>query len=302
MSDETMNEHGNAAIDAVGDTTPTQTDMNGATETMADTPVDGPSLAKPSDWGGKIVLWLGLSSPVVALLGALGAAWGFWHFSQGFLGLAAALVLAVMAVAMGFGIGARNRRKGLVAPKMRRWLGMAISVGMIGWLGSIAMAAFSVPAIHDISTDLADPPQFRMLALRKDNWDAIPGTDDAAMNGMSPQQRWEVIHREDYGDIRTVRINQPVVDVVAKAERLAKVRGWDVAIADPIEGRVEATETTRFFRFKDDVVLRVKPTEDGAGSVVDMRSVSRVGASDLGVNAKRVRAFLADLSGTVTGG
>jgi uncharacterized protein (DUF1499 family) len=122
------------------------------------------------------------------------------------------------------------------------------------------------------------------------------------MKGMTPQQRWEVIHRDEYGDIRTVRINQSVADVITKAERLAKVRGWEVAVADPIQGRLEATATTRFFGFKDDVVLRVKPTENGSGSVVDMRSVSRVGVSDLGVNAKRVRAFLADLSGTVTGG
>ncbi|MGL5839140.1 MAG: DUF1499 domain-containing protein, partial [Sphingorhabdus sp.] len=53
-----------------------------------------------------------------------------------------------------------------------------------------------------------------------------------------------------------------------------------------------------FFRFKDDVVVRVRPTEDAKGSIVDMRSISRVGVSDLGMNAKRVRAFLADLTGT----
>lgn len=271
-------------------------------EAVVETPVATLTPVTPSDWSGKSVLWLGLASPVVALIGALGAAWGFWHFSQGFLGLAGALVLAVLAIATGFGIGARNRKKGIVAPKLRRWTGMAIGVGMIGWLASVAVPAFTVPAIHDISTDLADPPQFQMLALRKDNWDAIPGASDADKKGMSPEQRWEVIHRAEYGDIRTVRINEPVVDVISKADRLAKVRGWDVAVSDPVEGRLEATATSTFFRFKDDVVLRVKPTEDGTGSVVDMRSVSRMGTSDIGVNAKRVRAFLADLSGTVTGG
>lgn len=271
-------------------------------EAVVETPVETLTPVTPSDWSGKSVLWLGLASPVVALIGALGAAWGFWHFSQGFLGLAGALVLAVLAIATGFGIGARNRKKGIVAPKLRRWTGMAIGVGMIGWLASVAVPAFTVPAIHDISTDLADPPQFQMLALRKDNWDAIPGASDADKKGMSPEQRWEVIHRAEYGDVRTVRINEPVVDVISKADRLAKVRGWEVAVSDPVEGRLEATATSTFFRFKDDVVLRVKPTEDGTGSVVDMRSVSRMGTSDIGVNAKRVRAFLADLSGTVTGG
>jgi uncharacterized protein (DUF1499 family) len=122
------------------------------------------------------------------------------------------------------------------------------------------------------------------------------------MKGMGPQQRWEVIHRKSYADVRTVRINEPMIDVIAKAERLAKNRGWDVEIADAAQGRLEATATSTFFRFKDDVVLRVRPTQDGQGSVVDMRSVSRVGVSDLGMNAKRVRAFLADLSGTVSAG
>jgi uncharacterized protein (DUF1499 family) len=90
----------------------------------------------------------------------------------------------------------------------------------------------------------------------------------------------------------------PLAEAVAKAERLAQLRGWSIAVSDPVEGRLEATDTTRFFRFKDDVVVRIRPTEDGSGSIVDMRSISRVGVSDLGVNAKRVRSFLADMAGT----
>jgi uncharacterized protein (DUF1499 family) len=260
------------------------------------------SPTKPKGGSGKVVLWLGLAAPVIALIGALGSAWGFWGFGRGFLGLAGAFVLAVLAVAIGAGIGARNKKKGIAAPKLYRWAGMAIGLGMIAWLANLAILAFTVPAIHDISTDLADPPQFQMLALRPDNWDAVPGADDSSMKGMGPQQRWEVIHRNSYADIRTVRINQPMAEVVMKAERLAKNRGWAVAVADQAQGRMEATDTSTFFRFKDDVVLRVRATEDGKGSVVDMRSVSRVGVSDLGMNAKRVRTFLADLSGTVSGG
>jgi Protein of unknown function (DUF1499) len=273
-------------------------------ETAVETPVETTVAAVPpsSNRGGKLVLWLGLGSPVVALVGALGSAWGLWDFGKGFLGLAAAFILAILAVAIGLGVGARNKKKGIATPKLHRWLGMAAGLGMILWLANFAILGFSVPAIHDVSTDLADPPQFQMLAVRADNWDAIPGADDAAMKGMTPQQRWEVIHREAYGDIRSVRINEPVIDVVAKAERLAKSRGWDVALADPAQGRVEATATSTFFRFMDDVVIRVRPTEDGTGSLVDMRSVSRKGVSDLGMNAKRVREFLADLSGTVSAG
>jgi uncharacterized protein (DUF1499 family) len=84
--------------------------------------------------------------------------------------------------------------------------------------------------------------------------------------------------------------------VLQRAEQLARERGWAVAGVDPAAGTLEATATTLFFRFKDDVVLRVRSDlERPGGSVVDMRSISRVGGSDIGVNAKRVRRFLADL-------
>lgn len=162
------------------------------------------------------------------------------------------------------------------------------------------VASLTVPAIHDVSTDLADPPSFRTLSLRADNLDNVPGADDSEMRGLTPQQRWVIVHQKAYGDIRSVRINEPVPSVIAKAERLAEARGWDVAESLPEEGRMEATETAAFFGFKDDIVLRVRPTETGEGSIVDMRSVSRVGQNDIGGNAKPVRSFLADLTGTVT--
>ncbi len=250
------------------------------------------------NWSGKFVLFLGAGSIVVALVAALGSGWGMWEFGFGFLLLMIAFGMGVLAILSGFGIGWWAKRKGRPAARPLRWLGMGLGGALALWLLSFAYTARTVPAIHDISTDLADPPQFRMLAVRADNLDAIPGADDPAMRGMNPQQRWAAVHAENYGSIRSVRVTMPVGDVVAKAERLAKERGWQIAVADPVEGRLEATDTTRFFRFKDDVVVRVRPTEDASGSIVDMRSISRVGVSDLGMNAKRVRAFLTDLAGT----
>lgn len=266
-------------------------------ETVAVTP-----LVKPSSWAGKLVLALALIAAFIGLAGPVGAGWGLWDWKSGLGSLRYSFYLAVFALVLGLFVGWLNKKRGIKATKSFRIMGMIVALGYAGWMLSWVYTARSVPAIHDVSTDLADPPQFRMLALRTDNLDDVPGADDPEMRGLNPQQRWESLHRNAYGDVRTVRISEPVVDVVAKAERLAKARDWDVAIADPIEGRVEATATTALFRFKDDVVLRVRPSEDGKGSVVDMRSVSRVGVSDLGVNAKRVRAFLADLSGTVTAG
>jgi uncharacterized protein (DUF1499 family) len=253
------------------------------------------------DWRGWIVFVIAAIAGMLAFFGPVGAGWGLYHFSVGIQALLLAAVLAIVALLTGLLFGWLGKNSVPARPKMLRWAGMLLSVGMLGWLGSYYVAARGAP-LHDISTDLADPPQFQSLIMRADNLDTIPGADDPEMKGMNPQQRWVQLHQKNYGDIRSVRVNQNVSEVIAKADRLAKARGWTVALSIPAEGRFEATATSALFHFKDDVVLRVRPTESGGGSIVDMRSVSRVGQSDIGVNAKRVRSFLADLSGTVTAG
>ena len=269
-----------------------------APEPVTDSAAATPVAKKASNWSGKSIFWLGLGSILIALAAGLGSGWGLWDFRFGFQLLMLAFGAGILALFGGVLVGWWAKRKGRIAARPLRWTGMALGGALALWLLSFAYTGSTVPAIHDISTDLADPPQYRMLAVRADNLDQIPGEDDPDMKGMNPIQRWAAIHAKAYGDIRSVRIAMPVAEVIAKAERLAKVRGWEVVVADPVEGRLEATDTTRFFRFKDDVVVRVRPTEDGTGSIVDMRSISRVGVSDLGMNAKRVRSFIADLAGT----
>jgi hypothetical protein len=255
---------------------------------------------KKFDFQGTLVLVAGAGALLWGLVSAVGTGWGFWEYTSGLKGVTWAFFLGIGALLFGLLFGWRARKSITPPPRTRRWAGMLIALVYVGWVGTFLVSALSVPAIHDVSTDLADPPSFQTLQLRADNLDNVPGADDADMKGLTPQQRWVTVHQKAYGDIRSVRINEPVPTVVAKAERLAKDRGWDVAVSLPEEGRLEATSTSAFFRFKDDVVIRVRPTDTGEGSVVDMRSVSRVGVSDLGMNAKRVRSFLADLTGTVT--
>ena len=278
-----------------------------ATPTPTDEPVVTPQPSvstttevKARDWQGYIVLVAGVGALLWGLISALGVGMGLWEWGRGLTGVLWSFILAIGAILFGLLFAWRARKSGTVRPRMLRWIGMVAAIVYAGWIGSFVATGLAVPAIHDVSTDLADPPAFRQLALRSDNWDNIPGADDAEMIGLNPQQRWVTVHQKAYGDIRSVRINEPVPSVIAKAERIAESRGWEIVASAPEEGRLEATESSRFFGFKDDIVLRVKPTETGDGSIVDMRSVSRVGVSDLGVNAKRVRSFLADLSGTVT--
>ena len=265
----------------------------------------GPMPALPEkptrDWRGWTVLGLAITAGLSSLLGPVGAGWGLWNFGVGIQAQLLAAALAALALVLALIFAWARKRSATPRPKMRRWLGTLIAIAMLGWLGSYLAAARGAP-LHDVSTDLADPPQFKQLVVRADNMDSVPGQDDPAMKAMTPEQRWVQLHQQLYGDIRSVRVNQNVGEVIAKAERLAKARGWDIALSLPAEGRFEATATSRLFKFKDDIVLRVRPTDKGDGSIVDMRSISRVGQSDLGVNAKRVRSFLADLSGTVTAG
>lgn len=289
---------------------PKESPMTDATETPADVPpveveaVPTPSVpAKPaSGFAGKAIFTLAVAAVFWGVGAALGTGWGLWDWHSGFSGVDYSFLLALAVVVLGLLIGWIARRRGSSGPKLLRWLGIGIALVYAGWVTGWYYQARSVPAIHDISTDLADPPQFRMIELRKDNLDNVPGADREDMRALGPQQRWETLHRASYADIRTVRIDKPVAEVMTSAERIARSRGWDIAGVDPNEGRLEATDTVSLFRFKEDIVLRVRPTEDGSGSLVDMRSVSRVGDSDRGSNAKRIREFLADLTGTVSGG
>jgi len=138
-----------------------------------------------------------------------------------------------------------------------------------------------VPRIHDITTDTEHPPQFvalRPVREQSPNGAAYGGREVAAAQ------------KQGYPDVIPLLLPVPPDRAFAKCEAAARALGWEIVAAAPAEGRLEATATTRWFAFKDDIVVRVAPALDG--SRVDIRSVSRVGQSDLGANAARIRAFL----------
>ena len=144
--------------------------------------------------------------------------------------------------------------------------------------------AKGVPPIHDITTDAADPPAFvALLPARKE-----------APNGFEYRREANFeLQRGAYADIRPLVLEEKPERVFQRALDAARSLGWDVAASDAKAGRIEATDTTRWWGFKDDVVIRVRA--EGEGTRVDVRSMSRVGRSDLGANAARVRAFLEEL-------
>jgi uncharacterized protein (DUF1499 family) len=138
------------------------------------------------------------------------------------------------------------------------------------------------PPIHDITTDPFDPPVFvSLMPMRKQ----VPnGADYGGMEIAKQQQK-------AYPDIKSLVVKTPPAETMQKAIDAARASGWQIVSSDTPTGRIEATDTTTWFAFKDDVVVRVRPEANG-GSRVDVRSVSRVGESDVGANAARVRKFL----------
>jgi hypothetical protein len=146
-------------------------------------------------------------------------------------------------------------------------------------------SARTLPSIHDISTDLANPPTFQaVLPIRQ-----------GAANGVEFSAETAAAQRRAYPDIATVAIAGSPGEVFDRAIDAARDMNWEVVGADRASGRLEATDTTRWFGFKDDIVVRIAP--DGVNTKVDVRSVSRVGRGDLGANAERIRDFLGRLRG-----
>lgn len=214
-----------------------------------------------------------------------GTRMGLWNFRTG-LGLIrwaayagiAGLVLTLIALAV-----TRPRGGGLAALLVA--LVVAGTAFVLPWRW--AQQAKRVPPIHDITTDTQDPPAFvAVLPLR------AGAANPATYGGDSVA----ALQRQGYPDIRPLHLDAPPAAAFARSLATAKAMDWEIVSADTAAGRLEATATTRWFGFKDDVVVRIRP--DAAGSRVDVRSVSRVGKSDVGTNAARVRTFLARLAPT----
>lgn len=140
------------------------------------------------------------------------------------------------------------------------------------------------PAIHDIATDPYRPLQFEAIAPLRAN--AANNMEYGVMEGITPLQHIEV-QLEAYPDIVPQRYDQSVEEIFNRTVAAIDKLGWEMVLADVNQGRIEATDTTFWFRFKDDVVIEL--SVDGRETVLQARSTSRVGRSDVGKNAARLR-------------
>ena len=189
-------------------------------------------------------------------LSSLGTRGRWWHFRAGLGLFALSGLLGCAALVIGIVAWSRGSMVGA---------GAALT-GALVLLGPLAGAISAVgkPMIHDISTE---PEQLdpKVAASQK----------------------------ASYPDVQPRMLDVPPAEAFARARAAATRLGWQIVSARSEEGTIEATDTTGWFGFVDDVVVRIRPAN--GGSRVDVRSTSRVGKSDIGMNAKRIRAFMAEL-------
>ena len=233
-----------------------------------------------------LALLLALASAVLLALGPLGWRVGWWHYRVGFSTLMpwaaycglAAIAVALIALAIGRRVTtARQMVVGVAA--------LAIGAVVASVPGYYYQLRGAYPSIHDITTDWDNPPQFRAVLPLRQAEEANPLAYEGAK--VSDQQR------RAYPDIALLALDLAPAEAFARALGTAEQMGWTVVATDPESGRIEASQRSRWFGFTDDVVIRVAPAE--SGSRIDIRSVSRMGRGDFGVNAMRVRAYLAAL-------
>ncbi len=219
-------------------------------------------------------------SGLAAVISGFGARWGWWHFMTGFKILKWAAIGGV-AVTLATVLGAlffRSRVRGHPVLAVA-----AVVVGLVvagipwGWY----KIAQHLPVINDITTDTENPPRFvSIIPLRKD------ATSPVEYGG--PAIAVQQIRA--YPEVRPAVSSLPPDKAFALALAAAKRLGWRIVDANPNEGRIEASDTTFWFGFTDDVVVRVRA--EAGGSRVDVRSLSRVGRSDVGTNARRIERFM----------
>jgi len=225
--------------------------------------------------------WVSILAVALAVLAGFGSRFGLWHFRTGFsiLKISAYAGLAGAIIALG---ALALERSG---SRVQAIFAVLIGLGVFSVPWNYMRTAKKVPVIHDISTNTSNPPAFvAVLPLRKD------ALNPAEYGGAEIAEK----QKAAYPDIIPLDLKMPADQAFSKALAAAKKMGWEIVDADAKDGRIEATDMTFWFGFKDDIIVRVAGEKDG--SRIDVRSVSRVGKGDVGTNAKRIRKYTKELN------
>jgi uncharacterized protein (DUF1499 family) len=244
-------------------------------------------LEKPRWWAQAILIGAVIGA-VLLLMGGFGTRLGMWSYNGGFTVASGGILLASAGLFLGVIGYVVALRKGLNTERSSILIALLICIILLVQVGMQVNALASVPAIHNISTDTQDPPAFDALVAVRAAEGANPLVYDA--NVLAEPQR------EAYPWVQTLQLPTNPGVLLNEAVSVLEDMGLAVVNVSAEQGIIEATATTFWFGFKDDVVIRVRESAVG-GSVIDVRSVSRSGQSDLGVNAKRIGTILQGLRG-----
>ena len=236
-------------------------------------------------FAGTLGFWLCMAGIAGIILSPIGYRLGLWDFAFAIrdeLKIATFAELAGVALIV---VGLLFAKFGKTQiPIGRMLVGLIVGGVFAGYVVAQFSKVQTLPYIHDITTDITNPPTFIALAEQRK---ASPNGLDYMGAEIADKQK------QAYPDIVTMQSHLAPPELFVIAEAASRAAGWEIAGEDPQTGRIEATATSLIYGFKDDIVIRITPKADG--SLLDMRSTSRVGLSDVGVNAKRIREFIASL-------
>ncbi|MGF1628224.1 MAG: DUF1499 domain-containing protein [Kiloniellaceae bacterium] len=232
---------------------------------------------KAGTWVPFLGLVCGLGGIAALAVSAVGYRFAWWPVATA-LGVAeygayaATLGLVLSLAGLVLALRRRAARSSLLA-----LLGLIVALPLVAMAAHWEYAGRHYPPINDISTDTADPPVF---------WD-MPNPSEYPGGAAAEQQR------AAYPDLAPLALDIAPERAFALALAIARNNGWEIVAEAAEEGRIEGVATSFLYGFEDEVVIRIEPRDSGA--VADLRSRARLGRLDRGVNAARIRSFLAEL-------
>lgn len=255
------------------------------------TPAPESSLPRAPGRAGRILAAIALAVGIIGFVMVIGAGpgtrFGLWSFITGLrtmFGYGAHVgVLAIILAVIALLVGRRSGRRTLAMASVALLLG--IGAWFFPW--NFRRHAMHVPPIHDITTDFANPPELTFSRMMRDTSGGKLNAWQYGGAEVAQQQQ------KAYPDVRPVMLAMNADQAYRAAFSTAQQMGWEITVNDPTNRRLEAVDETPWFGFKDDVAIRVTPASGVAR--VDIRSVSRVGGSDVGMNAARIRKYTAKL-------